>query len=152
MGFPPLKDQSPILRLMVNPKLILSVLALLNVLAVPQRFGGLCFYNWRDEFYLACTILVAAVALLTAKWWGYLGALFLSGTLVYNFIYLFLKVFGFIALSPSDPEGILTPEIWLKIARHHPEEWLQVALAAAIFMCAAIYFVKDGFRRRRLFV
>ncbi|HLL71620.1 MAG TPA: hypothetical protein VK363_09325 [Pyrinomonadaceae bacterium] len=151
MEFPLVKDKSQILRFVANPKFILSVLALLNVLAVPQRFAGLCFYNWRDAFYLAFTILVASLGLWTATWWGYSGALIVSGTLLYDFSYVLLKVFGFIAIKPSDPEGYPIPEIWLNIMQQHPEELLQVALAAAIFSCAAIYLFRYNFSKRRLF-
>ena len=150
MRFPLIKGNSQLLRLVANPKFILSVLALLNLLAVPKRFTGLCFYNWRDAFYLALTILVAAVALLPAKWWSYVGALVLSGTVIYDFSYALLKVFGFIAKSPVEAEGYPTPEIWLNVMRHHPEEWLQVALAAAIFICAAIYFGMISFRKKHV--
>lgn len=149
MKVPLIKDRSQALRFAANPKFILSVLALLNLLAVPHRFTGLCFYNWRGAFYSAFTILVAAIALLPAKSWGYICALILSGTVIYDFIYVLLRVFGIVALKPSDREGYPTPEIWLNVLQQHPEEWLQVALAAAIFMCAAIYFGMFIFRKRR---
>ena len=147
---PLIKDKSQILRFVANPKSILSILALLNLLAVPQRFTGLCFYNWRDAFYLAFTILVAGIALLPAKWWGYIGALILSGTVIYDFGYVFLKVFGFIAKSSAEAEGYPTPEIWLNVMRLHPEEWVEVVLASAIFIYAAIYFGMLIFRKRRV--
>ncbi|HZH30574.1 MAG TPA: hypothetical protein VEY11_07400 [Pyrinomonadaceae bacterium] len=150
MEFPLAKDTSRFFRIVANPRFILSFLALLNLFSVPQRFNGLCFYNWRNEFYLAFEILVAAVSLLPAKWWSYTGALIISGTVIYDFGYDLLKVFGIIALTPSDPEGFPTPEIWFNVLRQHPEEWLQVALAAAIFICAAIYFVKGCLHQRRL--
>ena len=149
MDFPPVKDRSQGLRCVANPKFLIAVLALLNLLAVPQRFAGLCFYNWRDAFYLAFTILVAGIALLPAKWWGYLGALVLSGTVVYDFGYVLMKTFGFIAKSPAEADSYLTPEIWLGVMRRHPEEWMQVALAAVIFICSAVYFGLDVFRNRR---
>jgi hypothetical protein len=149
--FPPVKDRSQIIRLLANPKFILSALALLNLLAVPQRFAGLCFYNWRDTFYLAFTILVAALALWPARWWSYAGALFLTGTLLYDFSYVLLKVFNLIRRDAVEAESYPTPEIWLNIMQQHPEDLLHAALAAAIFSCAAIYFVRDSSHRRRLF-
>jgi len=149
MDFPLTTDKSRFFRLAANPRFILSALALLNLFSVPQRFGGLCFYNWRDDFYLAFEILVAAVSLLPAKWWSYTGALIISGRMIYDFSYVLLKVFGVIALEPSDPEGYPTPAIWLDVSRKHPEDWLQMALAAAIFICAAIYFGKGSFHKRR---
>ena len=149
MNFPLTKDKSQVLRFVANPKFILTVLALLNLLAVPQRFTGLCFYNWQDAFYLAFTILVAAVALLPAKW-CYIGALILSGTVIYDFGYVLLKVYGLIAKSPVEAEGYPTPEIWLNVMRHHPEEWMQVCLAATIFICAATYFGIYIFRKGRV--
>lgn len=149
--FPLVKDRSQLLRFVASPKFILTVLALLNVLAVPQRFAGLCFYNWRDTFYLALTILVAAFALWPATWWGYVGALIVSGPLLYDFSYGLLKVFSLIPRAAAEAESHLTPEIWLNMMQQHPEEWLHVALTAAIFSCAAIYLVRVSFHRRRLF-
>jgi len=136
-----------LLRLPTKPQFILCGLALCNFVAVPARFGALCFYNWKYQLWFAFLLLVAASALWLKKWWSYLAAVFLSGAMVYGFVYGAFKVFGVIAKSPEEAEMWGTHEDWWGFMANHPEEPLQILLAAVIFGFAMFYLI--GLLRRR---
>jgi len=135
-------------RLVPKQQFILCGLALCNLVAVPARFGALCFYNWKYQLWFAFLLLVAASTLWLQKWWGYLAAAFLSGVMVYGFAYGAFKVFDVIAKSPEEAEMWGTREDWWGFMANHPEEPLQILLAAAIFCFAVFYLICLVGRRR----
>jgi hypothetical protein len=137
-------------QLLIKPKFTLCILALGNFLAIPARFGAACFYNWKYEFWFAFLLLIAASALWLEKWWSYIGAAFLSGVMVYGFVYGTLKVFDVIAKSPADAELWGTPENWLRVMANRPEEPAQIILAALIFCFASFYLIRLIGGRKRL--
>ena len=128
-------------RLIAKPQFTLCGLALCNFVAVPARFGALCFYNWKYQLWFAFLLLVAASALWLEKWWGYSAAAFLSGAMAYVFAYGAFKVFDVIAKSPEEAEMWGTREDWWGFMANHPEEPLQVILAAVIFGFAVFYLI-----------
>ena len=134
-------------QLLIKPQFILCLLAFGNFLAIPARFGAACFYNWKYQLWFAFLLLVAASALWLEKWWGYLAAAFLSGAMVYGFAYGAFKVFDVIAKSPEEAEMWGTREDWWGFMANHPEEPLQIVLAAIIFFFASFYLI--GLLRRR---
>jgi hypothetical protein len=135
-------------RLIVKPQFILCSLAFCNFVAVPASFGVLCFYNWKYQLWFAFLLLVAASALWLGKWWGYLASAFLSGVMVYGFAYGAFKVFDVIAKSPEEAETRGTREDWWGFMANHPEEPLQIILAAVIF-CFAVFYLISLLRRGR---
>lgn len=128
-------------RLITKPKFILCGLALCNLVAVPARFGVACFYNWEYQFWFAFLLLVAASALWLERWWSYTVSAFLSGAMVYGFAYSAFKVFNVIAKSPEEAEMWGTRKDWWDFMANHPEEPLQIILAAVIFCFASFYLI-----------
>ena len=138
-------------RAAVRPKSILLCLALLNFLAVPVRFGALCLYNWSGVWYVAFTVLIAALALWIGKWWSYIGAIVITSPVIYGFVYEFLKVFGFLGKSPEEAERWVTPEEWRGFfIENHPEETWQIVLVAVILCYAIICLGIEIFHKRRV--
>lgn len=137
-------------QLLIKPKFILCMLALGNFLAIPARFGAACFYNWKYELWFALLLLIAASALWLEKWWSYIGAAFLSGAIVYGFVYGVLKVFDVIARSPAEAEMSGTSGDWLQFMANHPEEPAQIILAAMIFCFASFYLIRLVGSHKRL--
>jgi hypothetical protein len=139
------------LRFILQPKFILLSLASLNFLAVPGRFGGLCFYNWKDALGFAFVLLIAAFALWLSKWWSYIIAATLATPIVYNFGYAVLKVHRFLPLSPEEEERWPSPADWREIFFwNHPEELMQIVLAGIILCYSLFCLWRYIFRKRSM--
>ena len=132
----------------LNPKFILLTLAFLNVLAVPARYGRVCFYNWSDALGFAFLILVAALALWLSKWWSYVIGLVLTAPMLYTFGYEILKVHGVLPLTSEEKERYVTSEIWREIVWNHPEEFIAIVLAAIILCFSCSSLLRYVFSRR----
>jgi hypothetical protein len=133
------KQLDSFLNFILKPKFVLLSLTSLNFLAVPGRFGRLCFYNWKGALGFAFVLLIAAFALWLSKWWSYLVAVMLVAPVIYNFGYETLKVHRFLPLTPEEEEMWPSPAVWLDIFFwNHPEELVQIILAGLIF-CYAMF-------------
>ncbi|MDQ4122801.1 MAG: hypothetical protein M3209_15290 [Acidobacteriota bacterium] len=122
----------------IHPKSILVYLALLNFLYVPIKFGSGCFRYWGDNWYVAFTVLIAAFGLWTGKWWSDITAIILSTPLVYNFVFEFLKVFGYLANNEEETYKLVKPDEWYGFhIQNYPEQTGQIVLAAVILCYAA---------------
>lgn len=125
--------------ILIHPKSILVYLALLNFLYVPIKFGSGCFRYWSDNWFVTFSILVAALSLWAGKWWSYVTAIILSIPLVYNFVFEFLKVFGYLAKNEEESYKLVKPEEWYGFhIQNYPEQTGQIVLAAVILCYAAV--------------
>ncbi|MBA2502665.1 MAG: hypothetical protein H0V27_07270 [Pyrinomonadaceae bacterium] len=125
-----------------KPYFVLFVISLYNFLAVPARYGGLCFHNWDQNLGLAFLLLVAASALWFGRWWSCSAAGILSGKMIFDFMGESLKVFGFLSKKATYEDKWLTPENWIGFYKNHPAELMQVFLAAGIFCFAVLYLAR----------
>ncbi|MBC7797871.1 MAG: hypothetical protein H7Z37_13440 [Pyrinomonadaceae bacterium] len=136
--------------LFASPKNVLLILALLNFLAVPIKYADFCFYNWRDEFYIAFSILVAAVSLRVGKLWSYCFAILTCYFAIENYINTVLLYLGFSFLPTESDGSRMKFEIFLRSAQNHPEELIHPILALTVIITATCYILNTLKQRRNL--
>lgn len=146
------KNLARLLRTIFDPKFILLCLALFYFLFIPFAYipTNLCLYNWSDLWYAAFSILVAAFALWTGKFWGYVGAIVISSPMVYTFFNVLFKVYQVLPLTPEEAEMSGSPAEYWSFWRRYPEGLIHASFAMVILCYASLCFIRLMFRRRRI--
>lgn len=140
------------LRTIIDPKFILLCLALFWFLFLYLAIisSDLCFYNYSDSWDAAFSVLVAAFALWTGMFWGYVGSIAVSSPVVYPFFNVLFKVYRVFPLSLEEAEMSGSPADYWSFMQRHPEGLIHATLATIILCYASFCLIKLLFRNRRI--
>lgn len=131
--------------LAASPKIVLLLLALLNLFTIPVR----C--NWGGEFFAASIILIAVFALWVGRSWSYFVAILSCCLIIYDFCRTLLLYFGFLLLPPNVEASEVQLEEWFRIMQNHPEEFTQTVLATIVLIVAVYYLLNTLKQNQRIF-
>ncbi len=112
----------------------LCLVACVNLMSIPFRFGNLCFYNWSRFWWQSLLIFTATLALLSKHRINQALAAVAVLPVIYDCVVGIMAPWGYGPLAQAMAESGITPELWWEITRLHTADFADPILALMIVL------------------